>query len=334
MDTNFDPVKVEEIKSKLKSLDLSYVEMKNAKSFDIYYAMIVYAMTPEISIIEDLDLLNELIHHYKDKNEDLFLKAAKKLVSIYPDEFEPAAKLACYYSFNKPDKILGEQYGLQAINAGNKLNYPGTHVAYGNLGLFYKNVLRNYDKMKQCYDKAIEKAQGKHDIYTTMRNYGFYYATNEPNYELMKKYYVMAIEHKCPESIKRLENYYLANTDKLKDGIETMFNLLKKGYDTTQTIIKLIMADRKLIEEHLVIYMSLLVRIKELEEENTHLKYKPPEIGGPGYLEAKSNFEEKNKNNNNTDCSLEFDNSGNIIVTDGKNDNYQMSNTSDNVKNK
>ena len=58
-----------------------------------------------------------------------------------------------------------------------------------NLAIYYKNIEKDYDKMKEYYLMAIEK-----DNSTAMYNLGHYYQTIKINYDKMKKYYLMAIK--------------------------------------------------------------------------------------------------------------------------------------------
>jgi len=78
-------------------------------------------------------------------------------------------------------------------------------LAMNNLGIYYDEVEKNYDLMKQCYLMAIELKDT-----SAMNNLGFYYEEIEKDYDLMKKYYLMAIHADEPDndSMFRLTRYY------------------------------------------------------------------------------------------------------------------------------
>lgn len=95
---------------------------------------------------------------------------------------------------------------------------PENGVEYKYLGLYYNIFFKDYDKMMECYNMAIEKGN-----YCVMFNMGLYYEKVQKNYDLMKKYYLMAVEKSDTRAMYNLGLYY--------ENIEKNNNLSKKYYE-------------------------------------------------------------------------------------------------------
>jgi tetratricopeptide (TPR) repeat protein len=88
-----------------------------------------------------------------------------------------------------------KKYYLMAIE-------KGVSSAMNNLGNYYCDVKKNYDKMKKYYLMAVEKGDS-----SAMNNLGNYYNVKK-NYDKMKKYYLMAIEKNHCNAAYNLGHYY------------------------------------------------------------------------------------------------------------------------------
>jgi len=75
-----------------------------------------------------------------------------------------------------------KKYYLTAIDKGNS-------DAMNNLGIYYKNIEKDYDMMKKYYMKAIDKGH-----MNAMRNLGLYYKNIEKDYDMSKKYLSMLLK--------------------------------------------------------------------------------------------------------------------------------------------
>ena len=104
--------------------------------------------------------------------------------------------IGLYYKYVKKDYDKMKQYYLQAIELQNS-------SAMNNLGYYYKHIKKDYDKMKKYYLQAIEL---KHS--GAMNNFGYYYKTIEKDYDKMKQYYLQAIELNDGDAMNNLGCYY------------------------------------------------------------------------------------------------------------------------------
>jgi len=73
-------------------------------------------------------------------------------------------------------------------------------------GNYYKNIEKDYDKMKKYYLMAIELNDSN-----AMNSLGYYYQNIEKDYDEMKKYYLMAIELNNDSAMNKLNNYNIIN---------------------------------------------------------------------------------------------------------------------------
>ena len=84
-------------------------------------------------------------------------------------------------------------------------------------GLYYENLIKDYDLMKKYYLMAINY----NNIYA-MNNLAHYYQFEEKHYDLAKKYYLMAINNNHGIAMYNLGCYY--------QDIEENHDLMKKYY--------------------------------------------------------------------------------------------------------
>ena len=115
------------------------------------------------------------------------------------------------YNINFSDDInINEQQKeiLNIFNNKNELFEQYTHIELFNynlcyiIGLYYKNIKKDYELMKKYYLMAIEKGNSN-----TMNYLGVYYKNIEKDYDLMKQYYLMVIEKENSDAMNNLNNY-------------------------------------------------------------------------------------------------------------------------------
>ena len=76
---------------------------------------------------------------------------------------------------------------LDIFNNNNIEEYTNNENLFVWIGNYYKNVEKDYDKMKEYYLMAIDKGNSN-----AMYNLGNYYKNVEKDYDKMKEYYLMA----------------------------------------------------------------------------------------------------------------------------------------------
>ena len=108
--------------------------------------------------------------------------------------------LGLYYQFNqKNNKLIKKYYNLDI----DEKYSPTRGESMNNLGFYYSDVEKNYDKSKKYFLDAIEN--NNHNAYN---NLGLYYYNIEKNYEKAKEYYLLACEHDISEAYNNLGLYY------------------------------------------------------------------------------------------------------------------------------
>jgi tetratricopeptide (TPR) repeat protein len=105
--------------------------------------------------------------------------------------------LGLYYQFNEiNNKLTKKYYNLDIIDKysatrGNSMN---------NLGFYYSDVEKNYEKAKEYYLLACE-----HDIPEAFNNLGLYYYEIDNNYDISKLYFIEALKRNVDDAINNIK---------------------------------------------------------------------------------------------------------------------------------
>jgi tetratricopeptide (TPR) repeat protein len=165
-------------------------------------------------------------------------------------------KLGLYYQFNEINNKLTKKYYNLDINEkysltrGNSMN---------NLGFYYSDVEKNYDKSKKYFLDAIQN-----NNYDAYNNLGLYYYNIEKNYEKAKEYYLLACEHDIPEAFNNLGLYYYEIDNNYDISKLYFIEALKRNVDDAINNIKLITTPL----ERYIIFRQNCISIEEYNNTN------------------------------------------------------------------
>lgn len=144
-----------------------------------------------------------------------------------------------------------------------------------NLGEYYHEI-KDYENMLKYYLMGIEN--GNTDVISNLMTY----YTEQKDYENMLKYLFMDIQKNDGDK------------DYMEEAVEHLHQSLRYNKQVTDKLVEMVINDKKTIDLSEQKNIQLEQKISQLEKEITHLKYIP---GGPGYQDAKNNFETNSKIN-------------------------------------
>jgi TPR repeat protein len=211
--------------------------------------------------------------------------------------------------------IYRDGYGSFEKNITKALNFfesAAKHndvLALNNLGHMYyygKGVENDYSKALYYYQLSAE--QGVASSQYSLGNM-YYYGIGEVKKDYLKAfyYYQLSAEQGLANSQNSLGNMYYYGKGVDKDYFKAHYYWRlaadQNNYPAKINITDLIYGNRNICKLFFKDLISTKKQLKELEEENerlkeenTELKYRPPTVGGIGYMEAKTEFETLSSN--------------------------------------
>lgn len=112
-------------------------------------------------------------------------------------------------------------------------NETGSAVAMHIMGRYYKNIKKDYPKMKISYDISISKG-----YILAMCDMGYYYWTIEHDHEKVKKYYGLAIEKNDIFAMAQLGQYYYEERKNLAKAKK--YTLMAVQHEDKNSVINLL----------------------------------------------------------------------------------------------
>lgn len=203
--------KKEQIKHKLKTIGLGYVEIIPESSIDFVYQVYVNNTIPrEPKYISEFFYLGSYAHHVNvdhDKMKKLYLETIRLTTPSSSSEqksslTEHDIMIGACAIFNLGLHFRSEKNFEQYIKYCQIAVERGFRRAMINLGSYYQKEL-NFDQMKLYLEMAVAKGSIK-----SMAKLGTHYRDVEPNPDKMKLYLELAINKGSIHAINLLAYYY------------------------------------------------------------------------------------------------------------------------------
>ena len=169
--------------------------------------------------------------------------------------------LGLYYQFNQINNKLTKKYYNLDIN---EKYSPTRGDSMNNLGFYYLDVEKNYDKSKKYLFDAIQN-----NNYNAYNNLGLYYYNIEKNYQKGKEYYLLACEHDIPEAFNNLGLYYYKIDNNYDISKLYFIEALKKDVDDAINNIKLVTTPL----ERYIIFRQNGISIEDIENYKDNNDY-------------------------------------------------------------
>jgi len=145
-------------------------------------------------------------------------KAVKTLIKIKSNSAEANIWLGYIYNIDIKDYEKAKKYYLKAISKGNS-------DAMFNLALLYQTKYKDYKKAEEYYLKAIEKRNSD-----AMFNLALLYKTKYKDYKKAEEYYLKAIEKGDSAAMYNLALLYGVEYKDYKKAEEYYLKAIEKGY--------------------------------------------------------------------------------------------------------
>lgn len=195
---------------------------------------------------------------------------------------------------------------IQCFEEAAKFNHPNALFRLGFMYSLGEGISQDHNRAKEYYEKAGQLKHSK-----ALNNLGYMYDLGEgvpQDYQMAQKYYEKAIELGDVNSMNNLAilifelNYFVGQNipniqtklTNISRGIQLLLQAYQKSgqHKYLNTLYKYLKEDKNMFTTFVENYFhiqeentALYERIKDLENQ---IYYQP---GGPGYFEAKSNFE-------------------------------------------
>lgn len=239
---------------------------------------------------KNINNINELLKHYSCSIKSQYNDLIPIIIAVFNDEF--------YFSEDEQDPYI-------------------LHI----VGLYYELKIKNYDKMKKCYNKVIDYYQNvildtnsetdKQKIYnltSVYSNFGVYYEQIEKNYDEAKKNYWKAISLKDTDAMIMLSVYYL----KIENNKEEMKKILIMAIENNH-----VQSMDLLIKQFDIIHVYNTLKLCENKNELINNKLKSLENTSKKIKIYSNKVKLFERLNNYKDCIICFENKLNIDLDCG-----------------